>query len=408
MHRREFLQAGAATIAAAAFAPQVWAQSASPAAKKLKVFAYSRHLQWLRTADEVAEAVIEMGYGGVDITVRPYPGHIDPEKVATELPPFVAGLRKHGLLVETIVCPINDADSPNAESILRAASSVGITHYWGGMLRYEPNEPVMQQLEALKPRMAKLAALTQKYKMTAMYHTYAGNQLVSSAVWDLLYVLRNSVDPARIGFHFDIGHMTNAGGANTWALNMRAAGPYIAGLSVKDSLFELNLPVDQGGPFKGTPASLNTGRGGGPPGGGRGPGGAPGGGAPGGAPAVAPGNAPVAAAGGAPGAPGAGRGGPGGGRGGRGGDPGRGGGGQANPWRVRQVPLGEGQVNLPMLAQVLKEINFAGPIEIQAEYPNGGADNAMEKITLPRALVLGNMKKDRLTLEAVFGPAGLL
>ena len=48
------------------------------AVRKLKVDAYSRHLQWLRTADEVAEAAQEMGYQGVDITVRPYPGHVDP------------------------------------------------------------------------------------------------------------------------------------------------------------------------------------------------------------------------------------------------------------------------------------------------------------------------------------------
>jgi hypothetical protein len=33
----------------------------------------------------------------------------------------------------------------------------------------------MQQLDALKPRVAKLAALNAKYNMTAMYHTYSGN-----------------------------------------------------------------------------------------------------------------------------------------------------------------------------------------------------------------------------------------
>ena len=25
---------------------------------------------------------------GLDITVRPYPGHVDPEKVTTDLPPY--------------------------------------------------------------------------------------------------------------------------------------------------------------------------------------------------------------------------------------------------------------------------------------------------------------------------------
>ena len=68
----------------------------------------------------------------------------------------------------------------------------------------------------------------------------------------------------------------------------------------------------------------------------------------------------------------------------------------------------EASENLPELAAILKEINFLGPVEIQAEYPNGGADNAQDKITLPREMVLGAMKRDRLVLSAAFGPAGLL
>lgn len=64
--------------------------------------------------------------------------------------------------------------------------------------------------------------------------------------------------------------------------------------------------------------------------------------------------------------------------------------------------------NLPMLATILKEINFSGPIEVQAEYPNGGAENAQDKITLPRTLVLGAMKRDLLALKAGFKASGLL
>lgn len=73
-----------------------------------------------------------------------------------------------------------------------------------------------------------------------------------------------------------------------------------------------------------------------------------------------------------------------------------------NPWRARAVPLGEGMDNLPELAAILKEINFSGPIEIQAEYPNGGADNAQDKITLPREQVLGAMKRDLIVLRTAF------
>src|SRR5690242_5288428 len=123
MQRRAFLQSGIPAMLAAAAAQTGAAQTAPPGEpQKLKVDAYSRHLQWLRDPDQVAESVVEMSFDGLDITVRPYPGHVDPEKVAQELPPFVKAIRKQGLTVRTITCPITDTDSPNAEKILQTAS----------------------------------------------------------------------------------------------------------------------------------------------------------------------------------------------------------------------------------------------------------------------------------------------
>ena len=311
MDRRSFLRIGSATALAASAAAQ--------SSAKLKIDAYSRHLQWLRNADDVAEAAAEMGYDGVDITVRPYPGHVDPSRVAQDLPSFVNAIRKRGLQVVEITANISDADSPHAEEILRAASELGIKYYWWGTFRYQTDKPVLQQLDELKPRVAKLAALNAKYGMTAMYHTYSGNA-VGAPVWDMLYVLRD-FSPQLVGFHCDIGHMTNAGGNGTWVTNLRAAGPYVRGVSVKDSFIAKNPD---------------------------------------------------------------------------------------GTWRVRYVPLGEGNVQLPQFAAILKDINFSGPIEIQAEYPNGGAENAQDKITLPREQVLGAMKKDLQVLRRAFGSAGLI
>ena len=57
---------------------------------------------------------------------------------------------------------------------------------------------------------------------------------------------------------------------------------------------------------------------------------------------------------------------------------------------------------------MLKEINFNGPLEIQAEYPNGGAESAQTTITMPRAEVLGAMKRDLEILRRDFAASGLL
>ena len=203
------------------------------ARRPLKIDIYGRHLLWLKSGDEVALAAKEAGYDGVDINVRPGgQGHVTPERVTQDLPPFVAAIRKHGIEVSSITPPIADADSPFAEDILATASSLGIRHYWWGTFRYETGKPIMAQLEALKPRIARLAALNAKHKMTAMYHTYAGNA-VGTPIWDLLSLLKE-FDPAQVGFHYDVGHMVREGANGLWATNLRAAGPYVTGVSVKD------------------------------------------------------------------------------------------------------------------------------------------------------------------------------
>jgi sugar phosphate isomerase/epimerase len=317
MNRRRFCEA--ASGACVAFALSAWAESAGAGSSGgasaapssgmdalSKVDIYSRHLQWLRSPDEVAEAAIEMGYDGVDITVRPYPGHVDPAKVRQDLPPFVKAIRSHGLLVRAITCPITDADSPHAEEILQTASDLDIRNYWWGTFHYAPGTPVMRQLDALKPRVAKLADLNAKHHMTAMYHLYAGSTEIGGSLWDMLYVLKD-FDPERVGLHYDVAHMTSAGDLGTWRASLRAAGPYVRGVSVKDSVI----------------VKLPDGR-----------------------------------------------------------------------WSPHYVPQGQGEVELRELFPILREINFAGPIEMQPEYENGGAQDAADKLTWSRKRVLDNMAHD--------------
>lgn len=229
LDRRAFLQ----TTALAALSARQTAPTPPRSAAKLRIDIYARHLLWLKTAYEVARAAKEMGYDGVDVNVRPAgQGHVTPERVAEDLPPFVTTIRKHGLEVSSITPPIADADSPHVESILRTAADLGIRYYWWGTFRYTADAPIKAQLEALKPRVAKLAALNAKYHMTAMYHTYAGGA-VGAPIWDFLWLV-DGLDPAHVGLHFDVGHMTREGANGVWATNLRAAGRYVAGVSVKD------------------------------------------------------------------------------------------------------------------------------------------------------------------------------
>ena len=68
--------------------------------------------------------------------------------------------------------------------------------------------------------------------------------------------------------------------------------------------------------------------------------------------------------------------------------------------------MGTGLVDLFRYATVLRDIGFDGPMELEAEYPLGGADGGNEKITLPRAQVIGSLKRDVLTIRAAFQQSG--
>ena len=431
MDRREFFQTGVlASLAASvlgdttlarAVAAQAAAapQAPAPAARRLIMDAYTRHLHWMRSADEIAEAAIEMTCGGVNPTIQAYPGHIDPAKVTTELPAFVNTIKKHGLRVKQVRGGNQTAVDAGVEAMVGTMGQLGVTHYWLGTDSYDLAKPIQPQLDAIKLKVERFVALNQKHGTTLLYHTRAGANSVGSVVWDLLYVMKD-FDPKYVGFHWDTGHMSHHM-SNMWELLMRTAGPYVVAMAWKDRSWQQNLGfLGEGGPYPGpqAPPAAAAGRAGAAGGAGRGRGagaagaGVQGAGAPG---APAGGRAGAAGAGraggalaedggapGGPGGPGRGRGGPGGGRGTMplplaGNTFARGGG-----WTSPYVPMGTGLVDLFRYATVLRDIGFDGPMELEAEYPLGGADAGQDKITLPREQVIGSLKRDVLTIRAAF------
>jgi sugar phosphate isomerase/epimerase len=208
--------------------------SASPSSGKLKVAIFSKHLQFVQ-GDELAQTAADIGFDAIDLAVRKG-GHIEPERVRQELPGLVAIIRKHGLEVPMITTDIVDSATPYTEDILRTMADLGIRHYrWGGY-KYAGNAPIVAQLEAMKPRVAQLAALNARYKACAMYHTHSGIDLVGASFWDL-HLLLNGVDPNVAAVNFDIGHATVEGGLGGWINNFRVTTDHLRGIAVKDFLW---------------------------------------------------------------------------------------------------------------------------------------------------------------------------
>jgi len=218
MHRRAFI--GSAAVALAAKAAPKWS---------LTVF--SKHLQWAPGYNEMAEFAAEAGFDGVDLTVRTG-GHVLPERVASDLPRAVDAVRKAGLQVPMITAGIVDAESPHAEEILRTASGLGIPYYRWGNLKYREDQPIASQLEAMKPRVRALAALNERHRITAMYHTHSGME-VGAPIWDVWELLRD-VDPRWTGINYDVGHATVEGGYGGWIRSFQLIGRHMRGVALKD------------------------------------------------------------------------------------------------------------------------------------------------------------------------------
>jgi sugar phosphate isomerase/epimerase len=200
-------------------------------AQKLKVSIFSKHLQFLR-GEDLARGAAELGFDGVDLTVRKG-GHVEPERVAQDLPPLVKLLHAHGLETPMITAGIVDADTPYAEDIVKSMANLGIRNYRWGDLRYTGNEPLAAQLERMKPRVAKLAALNARYNVCAMYHTHSGIGLVGASIWDL-HILLQDLDPNAVGINYDVGHAVIEGGFGGWINSFHIAGRHLRGIAVKD------------------------------------------------------------------------------------------------------------------------------------------------------------------------------
>jgi L-ribulose-5-phosphate 3-epimerase len=239
--RRAALKALLATPVLAPFATPSLTSAQAPqprppdASATLQVGIVSRHLQWT-TVEDAIDLARTAGYDAIEWNVRAG-GHIEPERVEQDLPRVVELTRKAGLAAAMITTAIQDAASPHAEAILRTANGLGIRFYRGGQyFRYDYKAPLLPQIEALKPRIASLVALNQKFGMTWAYHTHSGGGNIGGNVWDIWMAIRD-FDPSLIALNYDTAHTTIRGG-NGWGDAARVALPFIKCLAIKDARWE--------------------------------------------------------------------------------------------------------------------------------------------------------------------------
>jgi sugar phosphate isomerase/epimerase len=203
----------------------------------------SRHIQWTDAENGIAIAK-EAGFPGIMWTVR-RGAHIEPEQVETELPRIVRLTKAAGMETPMIITNIGDVTSDRAEAILATMQGLGIRLYRAAAPGYDYTAPFPPQYAAFKRKLAAVAKLNEKYNTTAAFHTHSYANSIGGSAWDL-WMLMTDLDPRYIGLNYDIGHVTAKGGAG-WRESIRAVGPYLHSVSVKDFYWEkeLNVPASQ-------------------------------------------------------------------------------------------------------------------------------------------------------------------
>jgi L-ribulose-5-phosphate 3-epimerase len=230
--RRSFL-ASSAAAGLAAMAPR--ARAAETAANvttpnRPQVCLFSKCLQ-PRNVPRLAEAIVELGFKGVDLTVRPG-GHVLPERVTEDLPKAHEVLDKAGVRITMITTDITSARQRHATEVLRTAAALNIPYTKLGYYDYKDPKAILKSAAAAKVELRGLVPLLEEHRMVAGFHNHSGMH-VGALMWDE-WDLIHDLDARRIGSYFDPGHATVEGGLGGWRIGLNLLAPRINMLAVKD------------------------------------------------------------------------------------------------------------------------------------------------------------------------------
>ncbi|WP_461146231.1 sugar phosphate isomerase/epimerase family protein [Spirosoma pulveris] len=202
------------------------------------VHIFSKHLQFLNYAD-MANAAAEMGFAGVDLTVRP-DGHVRPERVEDDLPKAVEALKKAGLSPKLMTTAVGDATNAVDVRLLRAASKAGFKLYRMKWYQYDDRKSIPMSIEGYQQQLRALGELNKSLDLMGCYQNHAG-LLVGASVWEIWEMLKTA-DPSHMGVQYDIRHATVEGG-QSWPNGLRLLQPSVKSIAIKDFVWSIKNGV---------------------------------------------------------------------------------------------------------------------------------------------------------------------
>ncbi len=225
MDRRQF-------IAAAAAASPLKASIQNNSHPRLCIF--SKHMAQFGWK-ELGRKAKELGFDGVDLTVRPK-GHVLPERVKEDLPRAVDAIRAAGVDVPMITTDLKSAANPAAGPTFETARKLGIKFLKPGYWMYTKDRTVLQTQVEVRQNFQSLLKLAMQNGVTLGLHNHSG-AYVGAALWAYRDLLQD-VDPKWAGYYFDPGHATIEGGLYVWRISLELVAPRLKMVAMKDAYWD--------------------------------------------------------------------------------------------------------------------------------------------------------------------------
>ncbi len=250
--RRSFIEKTSLASLGTMLAVNGFSQSCTgvqPEIQGLDIHIFSKHLQFLNYTD-MANAAAEMGFNGVDLSVRPK-GHVLPERVKDDLPKAIEAIKKVGFLPKMMTSAILSTAEEFTKDVLETAASLGIKYYRLGYYRYSKDTSIPESILTIANEVKALSVLNKSLGIKGAYQNHAGPH-VGAAIWEI-YEMLKGVENEYMGCQYDIRHATVEGG-QSWQTGLRLIKPKINTIVLKDFLWVQkngkwalqNVPIGEG------------------------------------------------------------------------------------------------------------------------------------------------------------------
>lgn len=204
-----------------------------PAPAALRLMVFSKHLAGM-PLEAVAPILRAMDMGAIDLTVRPG-GHVEPARVADDLPRVAQVLAEHQIAIGMITTEVTDASHPLAEPILRTARELGVEFFKLGYFGYKGFGSLRKSRDEARAKVRGLSEMCDEIGIGGGFHNHSHN-FIGASLGDIDFVLQGA--RPSIGLYFDAAHASIEGGSAGWEIGLDLLSERLLMLAVKDYFWD--------------------------------------------------------------------------------------------------------------------------------------------------------------------------